>query len=107
MFLTLQHAGPDNMSQLTAANRPESTYGCGCVFRKTPLLSEPRSIKPPGRACSGLSWLAVVVTVSSPSGLRPSHAQPLPNRAAAAALNFAFISSSDPNALSTPRQTAM
>jgi len=54
------------------------------------------------RTCRGLSWLAVVVMVRSPPDLRPSHAQPLPKRAAAAALNFAFISSSDPKDLSAP-----
>lgn len=35
-----------------------------------------------------------------PSAFTPSHAQPLPNRPAAAALNFSFMASMLPNALS-------
>jgi len=53
----------------------------------------------PSDAISGLSWLAVDVTLSLPSapGSRTSHAHPLPKRPAAAALNFSFMASTDPN----------
>lgn len=49
---------------------------------------------------SGLSWFGVDVTPSEPSALTPSHAHPEPKRPAAAALNLAFISSSEPKAAS-------
>jgi hypothetical protein len=52
-------------------------------------------------AISGLSWLAVDVILSAPvPSSRTSHAHPLPNRPAAAALNFSFMASTDPNASS-------
>src|SRR5450755_1173110 len=47
----------------------------------------------------GLSWLGVEQIASFPSRI-PSHTHPLPNLAAPAALNFSFISSSDPKASS-------
>jgi hypothetical protein len=52
-------------------------------------------------AINGLSWLAVDVILSAPVlSSRTSHAHPLPKRAAAAALNCAFIASADPKASS-------
>jgi hypothetical protein len=52
-------------------------------------------------AISGLSWLAVDVILSAPvPSSRTSHAHPLPNLPAAAALNCAFIASTEPKASS-------
>ena len=55
-------------------------------------------------ACLVLSpptWLGVDMMPREPSALTPSHAQPEPKRPAAAALNLAFISSTEPKDAST------
>jgi len=47
-----------------------------------------------------LTWFAVLVMPKDPSAFTPSQAQPLPKRPAAAALNFSFMVSKLPKALS-------
>ena len=56
----------------------------------------------PGFPCTLLpTWLGVDMMPREPSALTPSHAQPEPKRPAAAALNLAFISSTEPKDAST------